>query len=76
MHNLQLLCQMWANSPGGVLPYVTSEKSKITYLLGLLTSSIKREIIGTLVVALLIKPIAFLTALLVAVAVLGSHDTH
>ena len=56
--------------------YVTSEKSKITYLLGLLTSSIKREIIGTLVVALLIKPIAFLTALLVAVAVLGSHDTH
>ena len=67
---------MWANSPGGVLPYVTSEKSKITYLLGLLTSSIKREIIGALVVALLIKPIAFLTALLVAVAVLGSHDTH
>ena len=67
---------MWANSPGGVLPYVTSEKSKITYLLGLLTSSIKREIIGTLVVALLIKPIAFLTALLVAVAVLGSQDTH
>ena len=67
---------MWANSPGGVLPYVTSEKSKITYLLGLLTSSIKREIIGTLVVALLIKPIAFLTALLVAVAVLGSQDIH
>ena len=67
---------MWANSPGGVLLYVTSEKSKITYLLGLLTSSIKREIIGTLVVALLIKPIAFLTALLVAVAVLGSQDTH
>ena len=67
---------MWANSPGGVLPYVTSEKSKITYLLGLLTSSIEREIIGTLVVALLIKPIAFLTALLVAVAVLGSQDTH
>ena len=75
MHNLQLLCQMWANSLGGVLPYVTSEKSKITYLLGLLTSSVKREIIGTLVVALLIKPIAFLTALLVAVAVLGSQDT-
>ena len=47
MHNLHLLCQMWANSPGGVLPYATSEKGKITFLFGLLTSSIKSEIIGT-----------------------------
>ena len=50
MHDLHLLCQMWANSPGGVLLWTNMQlqirQNNISDLLSLLTSSIKREIIG------------------------------